>query len=231
MLFLLGVLCTVFSASAAEDATDEGPIPGATPPPPTVNPGTEISYDDGSMESPWTATSTGIMYDLMLAVQFTPPFTPALLTDLIFYIDDWVPAEPLMVHVLDSSKADMITPFAVTPDLGAWNIVDLSPYCIVVTEDFFLGLEHTVAYTSALGLDEDSNAGRSWTYIATDGWRLLPSSGVYSGNWMIRAVVDEVPPHVIPEYPMGTILGAISMFALLLSFTFVRKRKWIDGNL
>lgn len=36
---------------------------------------------------------------------------------------------------------------------------------------------------------------------------------------------------VIPEYPIGTIVGAIAMFAALLSFGVVRKRKWINGNL
>ena len=36
---------------------------------------------------------------------------------------------------------------------------------------------------------------------------------------------------VIPEYPIGTIIGAIAMFATLLSFGVVRKRKWINGNL
>jgi hypothetical protein len=36
---------------------------------------------------------------------------------------------------------------------------------------------------------------------------------------------------VIPEYPMGTILGMIAMFAALLSFGVVRKRKLINGKL
>jgi len=52
------------------------------------------------------------------------------------------------------------------------------------------------------------------------------------GNWNEEATITPTPPpHVIPEVPMGTMVGVIAMFGALLSFGVVRKRKWLNGNL
>lgn len=154
--------------------------------------GTEIIYDDDSAE--WGAAYL-YPHSGIYAVQFTPPFVPALITELRFYIYDVGNSLPLKVHVLDSTFADMITPFTTTVNLG-WNDIGLSYYDIVVTGDFLLGLEWTpttIYDNTWLGLDTSGpDYLRSWIHGLSPPvpW-VLRSLYVPNlpGNFLIRAVV------------------------------------------
>lgn len=83
--------------------------------------GTEIKYDDGSAETSWTWTRYGL--GGMFAVRFTPPYTPCLLTEARYYIDE-APAA-FVVCVLDSNKNNLLPTLKVTPGSKGWYDVDL----------------------------------------------------------------------------------------------------------
>jgi hypothetical protein len=120
---------------------------------------------------------------------------PALITELRFHIYDEGSSLPLKVHVLNSTFADMITPFTTTVNLG-WNDIDLSSYNIVVTGDFLLGLEWTPTTTfdnTWLGFDTSGpDYLRSWCHSLNPPvpWQLISLYNPNSpGNFLIRAVV------------------------------------------
>jgi hypothetical protein len=159
----------------------------------------------------------------MYAVNFTPPYTPALVTDAVFYIYNYGSLGPLNVTVLNSTFGTLLTPINVT-NLGyGWNDVNLTPYNIVVTGNFFIALTWTQSYTSYLGIDNNSIPyNRSWIHLTSiPGWQLWNTyQPSYQGNFLLRAVVEPyTPPSSIPEIPLGTILGLVACFAALAVFT------------
>lgn len=160
MMMLICLSTTLASVSAQEVEFEVVTEP--TPTPPHFNPATELAYDDGSAETAMWMTPEGVVDQGRLAVRFTPDFTPAWLTIARFYISDTgFTSAPLMVHVLDSGFSDIIAPLEYSGVQIGWNDVDLSSYGIVVTGDFYIALEWTVGYTNQLGIDTDSDSGRS----------------------------------------------------------------------
>jgi len=153
---------------------------------------TEIKYDDGSAETSWTWTRYGL--GGMFAVRFTPPYTPCLLTEARYYIDE-VPAT-FKVRILDSNKNDVLSALTVTPSSTGWYDVDLAGQKITIEGDFYIGLEQTVASKPYLGFDETDPDERSW-FVEKDGeWkssaRATAEAHSPDGDFMIRALVQPI---------------------------------------
>jgi len=138
----------------------------------------ELYYDDGTAEDGWCWTLPGGMF----AVRFTP-LTSGRLIECSFYI--FMDPATFNVHILDTDKNDMISPFPETPTATGWFHVDLSAYGIIVSpdDDFYVAMESTVAYAPYLGDDTNGPDGRSWNY---NGVSWFPYE---DGDYMIRAVI------------------------------------------
>jgi len=143
--------------------------------------GIELYYDDGTAEQGWCWN----LPECMFAVRFTP-LTSGRLTECSFYISS-DPAT-IMVHVLDTDKNDMITPFPQTPTSTGWFHVDLTAYDIIVSPDvdFYVAMESTVAYAPYLGDDTSGPDGRSWDYNRVNWYQYV------DGDYMIRTVIKTV---------------------------------------
>ena len=139
----------------------------------------ELYYDDGTPELGWKWPIVGGMF----AVRFTPPASGWLI-ECSFYI--WNNPDTIMVHVLDTDKNDMITPFPETPTSTGWFHVDLSTYGITVSPgvDFYVAMESTVADVPSIGADTSHPDNRSWNYGGVS-W-----SQVLEDDYMIRAVIE-----------------------------------------
>ncbi|MFQ6059552.1 MAG: Ig-like domain-containing protein [Anaerolineae bacterium] len=198
-----------------------GPTPtgvGATPPPeatPTTVPPTppstsplspgavEVAYDDGVAERGRGSALTGHGR----AVGFSPA-GPVTVLRAKYYIHGFrgSPA-PIEVHVWDADRQDLITPFAVTPTEKGWFEVDLSPYNVVVSGEFYLGYVQTSGESYPwIGLDTTAPDGRSFGVAPDpDDW-----GTVRDGDIMIRAVLSgegaaatppPTPPTATPTSP------------------------------
>lgn len=147
----------------------------------------EIAYDDGKAEEGWDgAAGRGF------AVRFTPPVDRVKLLQARYYIWGFYKnPTPIEIHVWDADHKDLIEPFEVTPTEPGWFEVDLSPYSIVVTGDFYIGyLQTTADAWPWMGSDTTEPDGRTY---------YLPKFVRNPfGDVMIRAVVVEVEEE-IPE--------------------------------
>ena len=128
----------------------------------------DLYYDDRAFEELRYWPTPGSMY----AVRFTPSMS-GLLTECSFYIGG--DTAPVKVHVMDSFKNDLITPFLKTPISIGWLHVDLSTLQVPVNSgvDFYIAIEWTVANAPALGVDTSHPDGRSWSYNGTQ-WSQRP---------------------------------------------------------
>jgi hypothetical protein len=138
----------------------------------------EFYYDDGTAEVGYYWTGAGGKF----AVRFTP-LSSGQLMECKFYI--YNNPDTIKVHVLDTNKNDMITPFSETPTSIGWYDVDLSSYGITVNSgvDFYVAMESTVANQPSIGTDTSSPDGRSWAHNK-ESW-----SQMEDRDYMIRAVI------------------------------------------
>ena len=194
---------------------------GSTPPAPPSNPETQIFYDDGSAEIGLALLIPGAV----VSIRFTPPFSPAWVTRMIFYVYPFFGTGSFIIHVFDTDWTDLITPFEFSGVQYEWNEVDLSGYNIIVTGDFYLALEFTdesappSAPPTLIGFDTNSSdSGRSYAGQVLASIPVDPYWSGWTGNWLIRAEVYQIPDNVIPEYPFGTITAILTSLAALVLF-------------
>jgi hypothetical protein len=197
---------------------------------------TEIKYDDGSWEDHWqigTAYKVGVMFS-----KSDLPYSQNLLATVEIYIYYAEAGQQLTMFFLNSSFDEIIPP-VFTPILKAgWNNIDVSSYNLVMTDSFLIGLQwlNPDGSQTAAWLGYDLNNSANWVHsygydpykYAYPYWNSPcdPTGGSKEyGNWMIRAVVEEVPLTVVPEVPFGTILiSATMLFALAAYMTMSRRR-------
>lgn len=197
--------------------------------------GTEIKYDDGSAEDQW---AIGWVYKV--GVMFSKsdlPYSQNLLITVRIYIVSADAGQQLTMFFFDSSFNEIIAS-VFTPVLQVgWNDIDVSSYGLVMTNDFLIAfqwLRPDGGGTNVwLGYDLNGpdNHVHSYEYNpykwAAPYWHSPSdptggSPGEY-GNWMIRAVVEEVPLTAVPEAPIGTILiSATMLIALAVYMTMSR---------
>lgn len=163
------------------------PSPTATPTPPPVPQILELYYDDGTAE--------GFDFDPVLgrAVFFTKFVsrgeTVKILGAKIFLKIITQPPSPIDVYVWDFNRQPLIPPVRVTPTEEGWFTADLSPYNLIVSDEFYIG----IAWSSStapplLGVDLTSPQGKSFVVILSDNV-FIP---VTNSNFMIRALVEKL---------------------------------------
>jgi len=147
----------------------------------------EIRYDDGEWDT-WYNWVPGCLF----AVRFTPPYVPCQVTKVRYYIAR-DPAT-FIVRLFDSKKERL--PFQelqVTPTSTGWFQVDLSPYNVVVDDDFYVAMEYSKKNKPCLGADEASPDDRSWLVWQDDTWQKFSTFAAQhrwkNCDFMIRASV------------------------------------------
>jgi hypothetical protein len=160
---------------------------------------TVLQYDSGVVD---VSTSRPVNYTA--AVRFSPTYTSSKITEIQFYIgycDSW--NDEFRIHVLDSEKNEWpgFTPFNIKTEMwNGWKSIDLSSFNIVVSGDFYVGLEWVQGNTPGLGFDnapDGTNAtGRSY-FIVNGGWWPAYVLAGY-GEWLVRAGIEEV---IVDEAP------------------------------
>ncbi|RLG09096.1 MAG: hypothetical protein DRN64_04325, partial [Thaumarchaeota archaeon] len=177
----------------------------------------EIFYDDGTAEEYYFWGVRRIMTcgpveepGRMLAVQFEIPGQHVKIVGVKYYVRE---AERFKVRLFDSEREPLPIDLEVTPTSSGWVLVDISKYNIVVGERFYVALEYVpgvgvsgtcglidAGSRPSLGVDTESPKGRSWA-VLEDEWMTseewTSKFGVEDGNFMIRALVEEVPYHTI----------------------------------
>jgi len=152
----------------------------------------EIAYDDGVSDG-WSAMGVGGQQ----AVRFSIPWGAAWLLTARCYISS-DPAS-FKVHVYGSDgTTELTSSFEVTPTSTGWVDVDLGGLNIIVTEDFYISVEHEEQDNPKIGWDGTDPDGRS--YYGTPGsWTLFGAAPPPpAGDLMIRAVVQR-PTHGIRQ--------------------------------
>jgi hypothetical protein len=146
----------------------------------------EYAYDDGTAEYSVDKVSSQI-----IAVRFTPVLSDRLTGARIYFrgVSYDVSQNVVKVHVLDSSRRDLIEPFTQTPTSKGWLDVDLSAYGLTVMAgtDFYIAVEWTTDYYPMIGKDSDQPDKRSWFWDGST-WSLEEDY-----DYMIRAVVGKAP--------------------------------------
>lgn len=164
----------------------------------------EIAYDNGNAENAvvLNAANNG------MAVQFTPSEAASVNgVNLYVWGDDFpVPGgTETQIAVYDTDgegnpTTQLVEPFEIEVERGAWNYVDLSEYGVVTDRDFFVTTIQTQIgdLSPAVGTDMSSNnAERSYLYVSGSFEQELSY-----GNFMIRADVSyelEAPVIETPE--------------------------------
>jgi len=154
----------------------------------------EYYYDSGT---PYRNYSLPI--GQIYAEQFTPMLSGQLLS-VRYYLNNvsLTAQNTFQIHILNSEKEDLITPFEATPTSDGWFDVDLITYNISITEDtdFYVALEFLANETFCIcGTSNYPYRGYSWNGTNWDR---------NYNNLMIRATVlnniypetDETPPEI-----------------------------------
>ncbi len=166
----------------------------------------ELFYDDGTMEahhSPWTDNTGG-----QLAVVFTPPFYPAVLTSAQFLVGvNGIPTTTLRVRVYKGSVSggpdedqDLLSSEMTASALFGhqWVEVDFSDQNVIITSgDFRIAMEWLTPpgnrgeNAQFLGMDYSKPDRRSWwkTDSSSNWKRIGEVADVGDRDCMIRATV------------------------------------------
>lgn len=151
-----------------------------------------FAYDDGSAEAAYGVTSP---YSQM-AIKFNAPYADTLKAIRIFFNPVVVNAAELnqfnlVVWAMDSNGKPgnelhrNISPFAPQYNGMINGFVDyLLDAPIIVSSDFFIGIEQIGAYELNVGLDRNNNAMDVQYYQTTGNWYLTQ----FEGAWMMRPV-------------------------------------------
>ncbi len=154
----------------------------------------EYLYDDGTSDAEvGSARNPGDI----AAVRFTPLITNKLLAVRFHFT--YCYKHTISVHVMDSSRRDLITAFDQTPTFEqpysthGWFDVDLSNYDVTLNAgmDYYIGMEWKTKGDPSLGCDwsrwmkepYDPAEDRSWIWNGTN-WEIVARN-----NYMIRAVI------------------------------------------
>jgi len=186
----------------------------------------ELAYDDGTYENAVFYIFAGEQ----VAVRFSLPagWTTAKILQAKYYlwagVDDLV--APFRVHIYDSDlTTDLTTPFIATPTTNdTWFVVDLTGLDIIVSNDFYIGIQWLTHGSPWLMVDEDPPIDlRSYALIIPNypNWVL-----VEGGDAMIRAVVEQVLVPSAPEFNLS-----IPVVTSVVAAIYIALRKRIGKNI
>ncbi len=146
-----------------------------------------LYYDDGSAE---VSYSTGTYHHLVVRFSLPDGWSQARLKAVKYYIHSTATLTSFKVHIVGSDHCtELLTPaITVTPTTkGTFFTVDLTPYNIIVSGDFYVSIEYLTSGQPEIGLDTTPpDALRSGDITGFCGGM----TGIVIGNLMIRAEID-----------------------------------------
>jgi hypothetical protein len=198
----------------------------------------ELTYDNGTQEHWWTY-SPGNEY----AVIFSIPsgLHGIMLVTARYFLSTSYPGMTwFRVHVYASDgSTDLLRyPLIVNPPAGpGWFDVDLRPFGILASSDFYVSIEYQANGDPLLGQDSQTEwSGHSRDRVSGSPW-VDPHA-----NLMIRAVVEEGPSvavvggTVVTENkfvavaPYLALLGVVTALTFLLPLLVILKLRRGRGN-
>jgi hypothetical protein len=201
------LLCALFSCGNSGQISEAEPLQKAEPAGVPEMEGEEIFYDDGTIDgqhSPWVDETGG-----QLGVVFTPPFYPAFLTKVRYFVSfGGFPTTKFRVRVYkatvssgpDEGKELLTSEVTAAANSGfRWLEVDLSDQNIVITSgDFCVSMEWLTApgdkgeNAQFIGVDyTEPGNGRSWWKSSSgQDWKRIESIGdIGDRDVMIRTTI------------------------------------------
>ncbi len=157
-----------------------------------------VTYDDSTAE-----TGFNLGQDGQSAVRFSLPEYPAALKKVRFWSNgNALALVKLYIWADDNGQPGDYLTLAVVNAQPGWNERDFSSANIVLESgDIWIGFIE-MSTTQPLGLDTDSDQGRSYWYDpALETWDLLSNVG-FSGNMMIHAYFDSNVLSSLNESPL-----------------------------
>jgi len=206
-LGIVVLLCALFSCGNSGQISEAKPLPNAELADVAEREGEEIFYDDGEIDgqhSPWVDETGG-----QLAVVFTPPFYPAFLTKIRYFVSfGGYPTTKFRVRVYKATVSDgpdegrdlLISEVTAAANSGfRWVEIDLSDQNILITSgDFCVSMEWLTApgeegkNAQFIGVDytEPGNGRSWWKSSSSQDWKRIESIGdIGDRDVMIRATI------------------------------------------
>jgi hypothetical protein len=206
-LGIVVLLCALFNCGNSGQISEAEPLPNDELADAPEMEGEEIFYDDGEINgqhSPWVDETGG-----QLAVVFTPPFYPALLTKVRYFVSfGGFPTTKFRVRVYKSTVSDgpdegkdlLASEVTTAANSGfRWVEVDLSDQNILITSgDFCVSMEWLTApgdegeNAQFIGVDYAKAGNRRswWKSSSSHDWKRIESIGdIGDRDVMIRATI------------------------------------------
>ncbi len=158
-----------------------------------VDQSVELAYDDGSSDTSWYYTATGLGGSM--AVRFSPASDSCRIVSARYYIEDKPAGFDALV--LDSNRK-ILYDEPVLPKAKGWFDVDLSSAHLTVNGEFYVAMKWTTAEKPTLGADEAKGDGRSYFVDADGTWSTYREINVRvtksdkDGDLMIRATIVQI---------------------------------------
>ena len=150
---------------------------------------TEIFYDDGKK---WDWCFWWNNVGGMMAVRFTPTFTPFQILEAKYYIAQR--PSSFKVRIFDPERTSVFAKSASATSTG-WLAVDVSESEIIMETEFYVAIEYVTPSKPRLGADVDDPDGRSWWIDPEGKWTSVeedhPKRNWPQVDFMIRAVVGQ----------------------------------------
>jgi hypothetical protein len=174
-----------------------------------AQPKTEISYDDGTLDS-W------VYWGGQAAVMFSLPegwFKAKLLKAKIYIWNEAPEVINTTLHVYNGNREEIGSLRVSLPSGWGWFEADLSSLNLIVDRDFYISIEWQKLDNKYLFIGGDISFPQNRSYWKDDYWMS------YYYNWMIRAFVElYIPPvggYIIPANT--SMESAIPIIMLILA--------------
>lgn len=173
----------------------------------------ELGYDNGIQAHWWTWSQSTSEYAVIFSIP--PGWRDARLLTARYYLQTAKPGITIFrvhVYAADGSTDLLPSQLIVNPPAGpGWFDVDLRPYLITRSSDFYISIEFLSNQDPLLGQDSNSASWSGYSRDRTSGSQWVDPHA----NLMIRAVVENNTP-VSPA--VGGAMSAVNKFAVLAPY-------------
>ena len=186
---------TAIDASANSNEAIDPPTAPGVPYVMEIVDGTEIAYDDGSVEGWWIVDTS--YADNAFAIRMTPDSYPARVSMVRAFVSDDTPFDFTINGIANLQPGDILPgggPVEGVGGDGAWAISTFENGPTIESGSFFLVFHWRQATPSdpAVAEDTDNISYRSYWYNTSSGWNMIST-----GEYLMRTIV--VTPTGIKE--------------------------------
>ncbi|MFC1505736.1 hypothetical protein ACFLQ6_01555 [Thermoproteota archaeon] len=185
---------------------------------------TELAYDDGNFSS-WVSGGNYFAVKFSLSDFGLSSFKLGTVR-LHLLMPGGPPFDPIRIHVLDSAGVtDLITPFEFTATNNKdWNNADLPGGGIILTDDFWIAINHLTGITSR----GQTIQGSTHSYTGIPGtWTEAPFNRNYAIRALSGSATDSIGGLSMPVNKLEILTPYIALAGLIIavSTVYVVKRR------